>query len=33
MGCGEARLARSIPNTVHSFDLGKMALSVENIST
>ena len=21
MGCGEARLARSLPNTVHSFDL------------
>ena len=21
MGCGEARLARSVPNTVHSFDL------------
>ena len=21
LGCGEARLARSVPNTVHSFDL------------
>ena len=21
MGCGEGRLARSVPNTVHSFDL------------
>jgi len=24
MGCGEARLSRSINNTVHSFDLGKL---------
>ena len=23
MGCGEARLASSLPNKVHSFDLGK----------
>jgi ribosomal RNA-processing protein 8 len=22
MGCGQARLATSIPNTVHSFDIG-----------
>lgn len=26
MGCGEARLSRSINNTVHSFDLGKLKI-------